>query len=96
MQLYKQIRYKNYKRIEYNTIKVKDVLDYFESEEFKDWLDKNKDIPTKLNPGFDYGQAYNLFYKAAKAQNERGDEFESNIIFKNFKKLWGKQIKFIE
>ena len=96
MQLYKQVRYKNYNRIEYDTVKLEDVINFFESEKFKEWLDKNTNIPTKLNPSITYGQAYRIFYNSSLSRKQREYEFMDSLGFKNFKKLWGKQIKYIK
>ena len=93
IQLYKQGQWKKWKWIEFKTIKVADILKFFESDEFKKWLEINKDKRTKLNPSLTNEQAYDIFYKASLVTSK---EFESHLVFKNFKKLWGNLIKFEE
>lgn len=96
MQLYKQSRYKGFKRIEYETVKIDDIINFLESEDCKKWLNKNKDKPSKINPSLTYQQVYDIFFNGSKASKEKGNEFESSIVFKNFKRIWGKQITFID
>lgn len=93
IQLYKQGEWKRDNWVEFETVKVSDVIKFFESEEFKKWLEVNGDKFTKLNPSLTNQQAYGIFYGAAKTTEK---EFEGKLPFKNFKKLWGKLIEFKE
>jgi hypothetical protein len=96
MQLYIKSRYKGYKEIRYETVKLVDAIDFLESDKLKKWLKLNQYKQTKINPSLNYGQAYEIFYSSMKSRLKRGEEFEDSAGFKNFKKLWGKQIKFID
>jgi len=96
MQLYIESRYEGFKEIKYETVKLVDAVAFLESDRFKEWLEINQDKPTKTNPSLNYGQAYKIFYGSMVSRVSRGEEFESSLGFKNFKKLWGRQIKFID
>lgn len=96
MKLYNQTYWKRYKAIVFETAKIEDIINYFEAEDFKKWLSQHENIMTKINPSLSYGQAHKIFYGAVLSEKKRGEEFLSHLAFKNFKKVFGKQIKFEE
>ena len=96
MQLYIKTRYKGFKEIKYETIKLVDAINFLESDKFKKWLEINKDKQAKINPSLTNMQTYEIFDNATVTKYKDGGEFMGSLPFKNFKKIWGRQIKFID
>jgi len=96
IQLYRQSRYKGFKEIVYATIKIDDAIEFFKSEKFLSWFEKNKDLSAKINPSLTNYQTYKIFIGGAIESKNKGNEYESSLGFKNFKKIWGKLIEFKE
>jgi len=97
MQLYIGEAYIPRKReiVKFYTVKVDDVIEFFQSEQFKKWLDKNGHKATNVNKSLNYNQTTEIFFNGVKSLKEQGkDKLNTRIMFKNFKSLFGKLIEF--